>query len=1750
MSSSSTYYVDINSSYRNLEKFQNPADFAVTFQLFTGTGYYPEGVPLTPLTGTSFFTPVSIDPDFHDNDLQAFGLTITDIVREGTETYICGITNFEGLVGFTYKGTVIYSTDGIIAIEQKYGIIAKLRATYVNTTLSGYVVEWVNYLYSEVLQTSEVQDVSMEFEQTGNIFINANLNFSIFGVYTHKPLTPGLNIYALLTNLSTTLSLGQTFNFTYYLSADGFLADYAGHNWGNHIISSEYSLGRFTVGTLTNGYAKSKCILDPSSNIYISNNIDTYAPIYNKIQIPTSSTNLFRKATSPYGSTVYNNQFITCSYTLEVDPEAYSLSIPYTGAGFHYTSINPSSYNYIAFDPVTYSVDPSNVNGQYWTSVCFQECNSNLYAIAGYANIYLSPSPSMCPFYVLLLDTNAHTHTIQAISPTLNTAVLPGCITAGNNIFVGCRYTTGAGSEVRVYDYNATFNTLTLSATLTNAIDPQAYGSYFYGYSDGTNYYFFEFPSCYISEAYNVPLPSQETFTYRVYQYNPIGPTLTQIATGTTFQDFRNASFQSISGITYIYINYFNLLSVSVLDITNPSAIVAVTTLTGKTTQTSNIIPFQITYEGSTHDCVLLALGGYQIYIMDNPYQPQVMFGQNLPLGLSLQLYYNDYFYGCDPLQLIYQLKQRFLPSVITSSHTNINYQVSYPIPIGAASFGKFQTSLGSFVILANTSDIEIWNVSSINNSSFITSASTIGFESIPKQTYCCVVENTVWAFFTCSTRSYVYTVDLTTFNVTYYSVIEDPLFISSLVQVEGYVQNGIQFILLLVDYIDVYPATIFKYTLDNTNGLTYISYISIGQNVLIDLPGKVSVAMKPLLWGPTQEQLVAVFIRDPYISANDGASAYLFMVDSNTSSTLSVISYYYDVGYPSYPQSFEVNTVYSDGDYKIALTVYNSPLSAQLPRYYQLILQSYYLGPEVQYYVGYDAYTFEPGRQRCALATVPFLDGYYIYKAGGYTGTSESYLQISSYNISSNYSFSSNSIALGAYVNEIYVSNFSSKLTCVMLLTDGTLYLYDVTNPQYADQNQYPTLVSETYAVPPSFNSSFLHKINQDGSPDWCTYFGTQFDAGLLGQQISNTSLCADFSTNTISVAGTWNACFQVFEETSTGSYVAKNKLTFNDPYQTNSFRVATEIVTGRTKYIMPYVGQQNVTITDIAFHTYTNSYILTAVATNNFNIYEPQLPAQYMNPIQIQKTLYTTSNSSSFVFSENRDGMFLWNSTLYTLDSQKDISLLAIALTSDRITVVGAMNCSTLLVKDSTEADKQSLYSQAPEGTLSITSAIIYSFGSTGVYLSSQVFELDNITSDIWRYAVKLYPTANQMVVLPNWNAILEGTVDYHNKDGTVGKTDALQVLLDQNYIVSPVVNYKYNSTFVDANQTEYSIVVFDQLSAYPWTGGAFDNYSLGIYNPYNVPILNRDFIVRTNYGDDTLVLNEVIDVSMLDRRFVSINEIAGTDTHWAGNLSKSPLYNVLSYVIGPGGNEITVTLFNPTTKIDTTLYLTFPRDNGMGGYEVQIVPILGATGTGITGQYIFTISSLSELESPVGGALYGPYLYLNSFNESLYYNLQFYPGSIKSPVYFNVQLVSLLIPNRPLLNLRKYGGQRNLKDMPYIYLQIYNEDDEGAYDASILNVAYDNSPLRAKPIAQFKLAIPPYKSTANFVNLVSTNMPLVKFSPGFYNIRLRLLDFNQKVLQWDPSTTKPDDATFNGGIVPEYLTNVYYRLAFTKV
>ena len=57
-STNRTFFIDINSEFRDTAQFPNPCDFALTFKTNTETGAFSYGVPVDP---NNYFASTSID---------------------------------------------------------------------------------------------------------------------------------------------------------------------------------------------------------------------------------------------------------------------------------------------------------------------------------------------------------------------------------------------------------------------------------------------------------------------------------------------------------------------------------------------------------------------------------------------------------------------------------------------------------------------------------------------------------------------------------------------------------------------------------------------------------------------------------------------------------------------------------------------------------------------------------------------------------------------------------------------------------------------------------------------------------------------------------------------------------------------------------------------------------------------------------------------------------------------------------------------------------------------------------------------------------------------------------------------------------------------------------------------------------------------------------------------------------------------------------------------------------------------------------------------------------------------------------------------------------------------------------------------------------------------------------------------------------------------------------------------------------
>jgi hypothetical protein len=172
--------------------------------------------------------------------------------------------------------------------------------------------------------------------------------------------------------------------------------------------------------------------------------------------------------------------------------------------------------------------------------------------------------------------------------------------------------------------------------------------------------------------------------------------------------------------------------------------------------------------------------------------------------------------------------------------------------------------------------------------------------------------------------------------------------------------------------------------------------------------------------------------------------------------------------------------------------------------------------------------------------------------------------------------------------------------------------------------------------------------------------------------------------------------------------------------------------------------------------------------------------------------------------------------------------------------------------------------------------------------------------------------------------------------------------------------------------------------------------------------------------------------------------------------------------------------------------------------------------------------------------------PYLWLSKKNLSAEYTLQFYPATLNSSKVFNLSLNNLIIPNRPIRNTT-LEGTRLLTDLPYIYLSVFNADDNGlwygqtgaSFGRQEINNFFSNNVTRDAN-AIFEIPMKYAVEQENFIVLSSNTKPRIKFTPNYYNIRYIITDPDGNVLLFDNTPYKSID---NFAVVPDSLlqTNI---------
>jgi hypothetical protein len=122
--------------------------------------------------------------------------------------------------------------------------------------------------------------------------------------------------------------------------------------------------------------------------------------------------------------------------------------------------------------------------------------------------------------------------------------------------------------------------------------------------------------------------------------------------------------------------------------------------------------------------------------------------------------------------------------------------------------------------------------------------------------------------------------------------------------------------------------------------------------------------------------------------------------------------------------------------------------------------------------------------------------------------------------------------------------------------------------------------------------------------------------------------------------------------------------------------------------------------------------------------------------------------------------------------------------------------------------------------------------------------------------------------------------------------------------------------------------------------------------------------------------------------------------------------------------------------------------------------------------------------------------------------------------------------------------------LSDFRYVWLEIYNANDADVADTEFVNNTFSNNPNRNNKVI-FQIPITSAGGGSNFSFYGSGQTPRIKFNPGFYNLRIRLLDPSGNVVLFDstPASSNPGDTAFTNGVVDSSLMNITVDLALTK-
>ena len=1803
MSSNITYNLQIDSKFRDIEKYPNPCDFGVTF-INSATGSNVLGQPVN---NQQFYSPVQIDPDYLDSNFKIQNAEIFTYNKVNNYIYLSGVMNLQSSSDMfkieylpqpslqlpntlvNYTGYSIVSLTGISILENPF-----LAVIYQDQN-SIYNLSWINYL---TINTGSPSDVTNNSTRSTSRFSPSqnDVIFWCFDFSTSVNITQFNNLtYQTIYQIPEPANGNTALLISGYNISDGSTYKYEAREWGYELITSDYSIektkdnGRFNIN------------LDDTNNVYVSGNVSNLNPSYDylKVPLPTGAgfgnydndqSQLLYYITGSSGGVSYvsifpfniensigigstGNSYVLFTkvnednslqylgqYRIEKDPGGIYQQIGFCRYGvkrvgnkaYLATAITDSSRTMNSYESRIYELNPTGATG---SVVC-----------------YFGSGPSVTYFPAGLYSTVVNTDLYSIMRCGINTGTFKSdkllihkfdtltnigttvCFTGiqglptGQNGYpaMGGGLTPGTqedisaqviGTDIYIYLGNLVANLGkqglvmplfvlkwdTVTNILTNygqkALNPiwSRFGGYF-TYASGQKLLINRGNSTDLNTyLYDVTDPINIKFVYQL----PLVPLLRQIT--------------EINGIFYAgVVNYTKLNIYNFSDPYNPKFVSSSEPLADGKFETT---------ESVDHKTSLLGYGGDDVngfYL----YRTQPVISNNMTVNFTN----------------ITQNKGQTVQTI-----DEFLFQTSYiPKNFSSPFYTNFKKKM--FLFYANTRSLCVDDISNINNTIVRKTVSLTPFNFTNIINRPVGLYGTRWNMHLFDTEDGIYILfgfynklglykyeDNNTLTPTLIELYQESVssVLGGIVYVSSYFYNTDHFAIF------VFVNNVIKiYKIVNGSSLQLVTTTSPAAGSFVATCGAILVyhtlqnqyflhiiGNGNFITNNTPRKLNGINITNPYLPIQTPAvNAYSF--PTNLFTTSDGISFQEDENlnvalYVSGQTRFSIIDITVPTNYNfLAAPARNSNQASYLQNivsYYNSVNKRRYL---LQQYWGNRLYPnnyiifditniFSPETIGDKILLPNNVNNQMIVHLTMAQNESKSYCSF----LIPNYFYSTG--ASGAYATGS-PANGTTGATGPDIKNNYLYYLYDLSNIEFANNNQNVKYESVSYPLLPNNGSSFISKLNADGTVGWFSYIGSHPDDDGQFINISNFSL--DKSKKFIYLSGGWQNSI-AFYQSSSSIFSASGIFNYFKSQNTvyNSFVSKLNIFTGQWIWSLPLIGNLDDFTERLNYQNYANNeLLLMSMHFNSFSLNTYQAINSSYNPSSILTNIINitnnTSSVSSVLYAFTNIGSVSWNILFFSKIPLTNVYIKNVDSSDGIITCIGIADTPELSCQDASGNEVQTTYSNTQ--AIIQKYIFIYRFTYLGIYISSQRIEFPLSNSYLNINDIKTYVNSNNFLLPITFTNLQQDNIDLFNKDGSYASSVSQYSPIIQNTILT---SYQNNSQYTDINNKVYTRIKHLYPAGLNTGAGFYTNYYDYIIGYTGDSILNNSFSIRNSFQDNSsfnTVLNQYIDTSKIKRVFYNYGNtgqfIRPDLNFYRLNLCKTPQNGFVIYDSIDASNGI-IFLSGKHFNNGNNLFITISS-----GTNIPVTYVSNYSGSNDVLTY-----NPQEYSIPTGDK---PFLIVNNKNLSAYYTYQFYPGSLFKSNYFIIKKLTMTIPNRLIRN-SVYSGLRDLNDLPYLYLKIFNEDQIQTVDINNFNLVYDNN-VNTGTNACFQFPISYAGTTSNFTTLSLDIQPRIKFSYNFYTFRFQLLDPEGEVIIFDPTPYKSSDQIFTGQI-PANLLNITVRM-----